>query len=244
MIVPLLIGMVVGAALGAAALWAMLSSDRLSERALAKVLQASSDGWLIIQQGQRYLMRQVQHDDGAITAMVDDQKHHWEGDDMMHTMAGVPLGLAVAGPASVVDVETAAAVEHVDTQQDMPQLHQDDQLSVGQIRDSLQVGQVQTDQGVVSLINPFTTVDAKVTDLRGIVKGMRHAGTSDLPRKAAENARLAERATKGTDLGSIGQIGSIFGAFLLGAITVEFIAGGGGASVPSVGLTLLPLLWP
>jgi hypothetical protein len=93
------------------------------------------------------------------------------------------------------------------------------------------------------LINPFTTVDGKITDLRGIVKGMRHAGTSDLPRKAAENAKLAERASKGADLGQVGYVGSLFAAFLLGAITVEFIAGGGASGV-SVGISLMPVIWP
>jgi hypothetical protein len=73
---------------------------------------------------------------------------------------------------------------------------------------------------------------------------MRHSGTSDLPRKAAENARLAERAAKGTNLGQIGYVGSIFGAFLLGAITVEFIAGGGGGSSIGVGISMMPVILP
>jgi hypothetical protein len=244
MILPLSVGMVLGVVLGAVGLWSLLGNHRLRQRALSKVLQSCPDGWLIVQQGNRYRLRPVQHADGAITAYLDGDKHHWEGDDMMHELAGTPLGMAVAGPASVVDVEAAAAVDHVETEQDMPELEPADQLSVGQIRDKLQVGQVKTDQGVVSLINPFTTVDGRVTDLRGIVGAMRHAGTSDLPRKAAENAKLAERASKGTDLGQIGYVGSMFGAFLLGAITVEFIAGSGGGSVPNVGISLIPVIWP
>ena len=244
MIVPLTVAFIVGTVAGGAALWGLLGNDRIKMRAMAKVLQASADGWLLIQQGQRYLLREVEHDNGAITASIDEETHHWEGDDMMHSLAGVPFGLAVAGPASVVDAETAAAVEHLNPEPEVPALEADEELAAHQIRDRLQVGQVETEQGVVSLINPFTAVDGRITDLRGIVRAMRHSGTSDLPRKAAENARLAERAAKGTNLGQIGYVGSIFGAFLLGAITVEFIAGGGGGSSIGVGISVMPVIWP
>jgi hypothetical protein len=245
MILEVLFGMVLGGLLGAVCLWSVLGHDRLRLPALSKVLSSSPDGWLIIQQGNRYRLRPVQHDDGAITVDLDGEKHHWEGDDKMHELGGTPLGMAVAGPASVVDVETAAAVKHADIEDDMPELEPGDQLSVGEIREQLQVGQVETEAGIVSLINPFTTVDGKITDLRGIVKGMRHAGTSDLPRKAAENAKLAERASKGADLGQVGYVGSLFAAFLLGAITVEFIAGSGGAGAGvEVPISLMGVLWP
>ncbi|MDR9412768.1 MAG: hypothetical protein RI531_09175, partial [Haloferacaceae archaeon] len=59
------------------------------------------------------------------------------------------------------------------------------------------------------------------------------------PRKAAKNAIEAERATQGIDLSQLTQIGTIFGAFLLGAITVEFIAGGGGGGVDVGGIGLM-----
>ncbi|MDR9412763.1 MAG: hypothetical protein RI531_09145, partial [Haloferacaceae archaeon] len=70
------------------------------------------------------------------------------------------------------------------------------------------------------------------------------ASSPDTPRKAAKNAVEAERANQGMDFGSLMQIGTIFGAFMLGAITVEYIAGGSGGSsvIDGVGLMILPYL--
>ena len=112
---------------------------------------------------------------------------------------------------------------------------------MAEIREGFQVGELETDQGLVSIINPFTDAGGSVVDLRDVVKGLRHGGTSDLPRKAAENARLAERANSGMDWGPALQYGSLFAAFLLGGIMVEYIAGGGGGGGGvSLGLMLMP----
>jgi hypothetical protein len=72
----------------------------------------------------------------------------------------------------------------------------------------------------------------------------------DTPRKAADNAVEAERATQGLSMGKVGDWVQIVGSFLMGAITVEFIAGssgGGGVDVPimvmpDVAFSILPAL--
>jgi len=51
MIVPLTVAFIVGTVAGGAALWGLLGNDRIKMRAMAKVLQASADGWLLILSG-------------------------------------------------------------------------------------------------------------------------------------------------------------------------------------------------
>ncbi|WP_182013505.1 hypothetical protein [Haloquadratum walsbyi] len=71
----------------------------------------------------------------------------------------------------------------------------------------------------------------------------RHAADPQTPVKAAKNAVEAERAVSSFDLGQLSQIAGLFGAFLLGAITVEFIAGAdSGSGGIDVGLQIASLL--
>jgi len=63
-------------------------------------------------------------------------------------------------------------------------------------------------------------------------------------RRLRQAAAERDRQDTGIDLSQLSQIGTIFGAFLLGAITVEFIAGSGsgGVDVGGIGLMILTLL--
>ena len=240
MIVEISVGVVIGLLLGMLLTLSLISSSWLRPRVLRKVLNSNPEGWLIIQRGQRYTIQPAEHADGGLTVEIGEETHHYERPEMMHDLMGVPVGLALAGPSSLVDVEAAASMEHLEQQQDVPSLSEHEQLSVAELRESLHIGELETDDGLVSIINPFTDAGGTVVDLRDVVKGLRHGGTSDLPRKAAENARLAERANSGMDWGPALQYGSLFAAFILGGIMVEYIAGGSSGGSLSVGLMLMP----
>ena len=244
MIVEISVGVVIGVLLGMVLTFSIITTGWMRPRILRKILNSNAEGWLIIQRGQRYTIQPAEHADGGLTVEIGEETHHYERPEMMHDLMGVPVGLALAGPSSLVDVEAAAGMEHLEHQEDIPTLTEDEELSVAEIREDFQVGELETDQGLVSIINPFTDVGGSIVDLRDVVKGLRHGGTSDLPRKAAENARLAERANSGVNLGSALQIGSLFAAFILGGIMVEYIAGGSGGSsvVDGVGLMIMPWL--
>ena len=240
MILEISVGVVLGVVLGVLLTLSLITSSWLRPRMLRKILNSHAEGWLIIQRGQRYTMQPAVHADGGLTVEIGEETHHFERPEMMHDLMGVPLGLGLVGPTTLVDVEAAASMEHLEEQEDVPTISDDDQLSVEEVRQDFQVGELETDDGLVSIINPFTDAGGTVVDLRHVVKGLRHGGTSDLPRKAAENARLAERANKGMDWGPALQYGSLFAAFLLGGIMVEYIAGGGGGGSLNVGLMLMP----
>jgi hypothetical protein len=241
MIVEISVGVVIGLVLGMLLTLSIITTGWMRPRILRKILNSNAEGWLIIQRGQRYTIQPAEHADGGLTVEIGEETHHYERPEMMHDLMGVPVGLALAGPSSLVDVEAAAGMEHLEQDQEIPTLTEDEQISVAEIREDFQVGELETDHGLVSIINPFTEAGGSVVDLRDVVKGLRHGGTSDLPRKAAENARLAERANSGMDWGPALQYGSLFAAFLLGGIMVEYIAGGasGGGGV-SLGLMLMP----
>jgi hypothetical protein len=244
MIVEISVGVVLGVVLGMVLTLSIITTGYMRPRILRKILNSNAEGWLIIQRGQRYTIQPAVHADGGLTVEIGDETHHFERPEMMHDLMGVPVGLALAGPTSLVDVEAAAAMGAMDPDEDVEILDEDDQLPVGEIRESLHVTDLETDDGLISIINPFTDVGGSVVDLRDVVKGLRHGGTSDLPRKAAENARLAERANNGLNMGAALQYGSLFAAFLLGGIMVEYIAGGGGAGGGSINLGLMLMPWP
>jgi len=244
MIVEMSVGAVIGVVLGMLLTLSIITTGYMRPRILRKILNSNAEGWLIIQRGQRYTIQPAEHADGGLRVEIGDETHHFERPEMMHDLMGVPVGLALAGPTSLVDVEAAAAMGAMDPDEDVEILDEDDQLPVGEIRESLHVTDLETDDGLISIINPFTDVGGSVVDLRDVVKGLRHGGTSDLPRKAAENARLAERANNGLNMGAALQYGSLFAAFLLGGIMVEYIAGGGGAGGGSINLGLMLMPWP
>jgi len=211
-------------------------SSWLREWHFKKFLNSTSNGWLLFQEGKDYSFKELAFDEDLGAYFVEDddgeQLYFEDENGRMGNLEGKPLGLASSQGRPIVSVEDAEhATAFDDKRSDIPPLEDDDHISIGQVRDSLQVARIERDAGPdVEVINPFfdRTEQAEIVDLRPTFQLFRRSARPDTPRKAAKNAVEAERAKSGPDLGQIGFVGTIFGAFLLGAITVEFIAGGGG----------------
>ena len=213
-------------------------------RRLSKFLSSSNNGWLLYQEGGEYDLKKLHFDEDLDCYYIERAGERLYFEDHISRMGrimGHPLGLASSQGRAVVnahDAELATAMDEK-TNNKNP-VDDDDVMQVGTMRESLHVARIEKDRGNnVDVINPFADLDdhPSIVDLRPTWQLFRRAARPDTPRKAAKNAVEAERAKSGPDLGQIGYVGSLFAAFLLGAITVEFIAGGG-ASVPSVGIMI------
>jgi len=220
-----------------------------ANRHLRKFLNANKEGWVLTQRGNRYTVDPVTRDadSDAFVVEFDEQKEYIEDNiGMMHYLEGVPFGLRNENARPVVDA-TAAAVAQTEAQKinDEHQLSVDDSLTLSEIIDRLTVGTVYTENGAVMVVNPFHAIkdEPDVVDLRSVMRLFRHDADPKTPIKAAKNAIEAERAVSGFDWGNAAQIGGMLGAFFLGAIVVEYIAGaGGGVPEVNLGLMILPLL--
>jgi hypothetical protein len=206
-----------------------------------KFLNSTSNAWLLWQEGKDYSFKEMAFDESLGAYFIEDdegEKLYLEDEaGRMGNLEGKPLGLASSQGRPIVNIEDAEhATAFDDKRSDKPPLQDDDHISMGQVRESLQVAHIERGQGQpdVEVINPFFQREdnPQIVDLRPTFQLFRRSARPDTPRKAAKNAVEAERAKSGPDLGQIGFVGTIFGAFLLGAITVEFIAGGGGGGVP------------
>jgi len=119
MIVEISVGVVIGVILGMLLTLSIITTGWMRPRILRKVLNSNTEGWLIIQRGQRYSIQPAEHADGGLTVEIGEETHHYERPEMMHDLMGVPVGLALAGPSSLVDVEAAAGMEHLEHQEDI-----------------------------------------------------------------------------------------------------------------------------
>jgi|AKVG01.1.fsa_nt_gi hypothetical protein len=214
------------------------------KKALDYVLGGSaSDGWLMVQRGNKYELEAAEYRSDADAYVVTDE----EGEEqffedsagLMHTFRGVPLGIATDEARPIVDGDTAqVATAAGEKMTDGGVLTSDQQLSVNDVRKRLKVGEVNTQYGSVHIVNPFHRKDDEpdIVDLREAVRLFPNKTSPDTPRKAADNAVEAERATGGLDVGQLTDWVQIVGSFLMGAIVTEYIAGssggGGGVEIP------------
>jgi hypothetical protein len=217
-------------------------------RHLKKFLNSNKEGWLLTQRGNRYTLDPVTRDadSDAFTVEFDGETEYVEDNvGMMHYLGGVPFGLRNENARPIVDA-TSAAVAQTETGKinDEHQLSVDDSLTLSQIIDRLTVGTVYTENGSVMIVNPFHALEDEpdIVDLRSVMRLFRHDADPKTPIKAAKNAIKAERAVSGFDWSNAAQIGGMLGAFLLGAIATEFIAGSAGGGMPEVNLGLMILL--
>jgi hypothetical protein len=201
----------------------------------------------------------------------DDDKLVFEDTSLMSELFGKPFGISVSGSGVIGDAGTAVVGDEVGSKENHDQeidiadeatADEDDPdgwgfgdetmadggtvtLETESLKDRLLAGRVGTANGYqIQYINPFVTVprDEQLVDARGLTKLLRHSGGPKTPVKAAETRAIAENKLK--DSGTWDKLinnGSLIAAFLMGAITVEYIAGGGGGGV-SVGLFLAPML--
>jgi hypothetical protein len=228
--------------------------DKFGDSIIAWVLKGSPDGWVLSQRGNHYELEPLERDDKNGTYRVGDEDDgEWIEDDLgrMHHFNGIPLGLHLDEYRQVTDVQDAAVTTGTETRKvtDGGELDLSGGLSLEEIQDHLLVGETHIRGGGRALIvNPYLPVDdtPDVVDLRDTMRAFRHAADPQNPVKAAENAKEAERAAQGMDWGNAAQVGGMIMAFLMGAITVEYIAGGsggGGVSVPML-VSMLSVMVP
>ena len=223
-------------------------TDWRINRRKKKLANISNDGWLWVQRGNQYELEQLHRDSDADAYYVerpDGSKEYYEDNiGMMHTWQGVPFGIATDRSRVIADAETAQIAATVDQKEESNELVDEDSVfRLGDIMKHLTVGQIDAQGQRAIIVNPFHRRDEEpdIVDVRPVTKLMRRGARPDTPRKAAKNAIEAERATSGVDFSSFVQIGSLFAAFFLGGIMVEYIAGsgGGGIDVGGIGLMIL-----
>lgn len=205
---------------------------------LKQVFRSNKDGWALVQRGKKYSLEPLTRDEEMNAWRIgDEDEAEWKEDpaDLMHSIHGVPLGLCLGEKRPMADIEAAAAGEKSSEKAtDGGLLSQNDKLSLEEIQDRLVVGKLQGAQKSIMYVNPFVETPYDFVDLRNITKLFRHDADSDTPRKAAKNAKEAERAFD--KYGGIKEFGKIVTAFMLGAIATYIGGsgggGGGGGGVP------------
>jgi len=219
--------------------------SKFADDIISWVLADNSEGWVISQQGNNYSFEPLETtpEPHQWTINPDEETEEYVADNigLMHTLNGVPMGLHLEGRRPVMDVQTASVASAQNRKlTDGGTLSNDAQLSLEDIQQRLVVGRVQTREGPHTIVNPFHDEDDEpdIVDLRSTMRLLKNAADSRTPVKAAKNAVEAERAVQGMDWGNAAQIGGLIAAFLMGAITVEYIAGSsaGGGSGIDVGL--------
>lgn len=226
--------------------------SRFGDKIIAWVLKSNKDGWVLTQRGNKYTLEQLSDDPESEELKIEHNDSEEIIEDRlgkMHNFKGVPLGLRNDKHRPVVDVETAeVAVESDKKVTDGGEIKADDEMSLTEIQNHLLIGSMNTASGnQIRYVNPFLEPDEDIVDLRDTMQLFRHASSPTTPIKAAKNAVEAERAVSSFDLGQVGQLAGMLGAFLLGAIVTEFIAGssgsgGGGGGGVDIGLQIVSTL--
>jgi hypothetical protein len=216
--------------------------EKFGDGIIKWVLKSNQDGWVLVQDGQQYRLEPLEEADQSDVYQLDDGETMIEDRlDMMHLFGTVPLGLRLESRRPVVDIQSASAAAGEEKKlADGGELTTESTLSVKEIENRLKVGSVRTQQGVADIINPFHLREDEpdIVDLRPTVRLFENAADPETPVRAAKNAVEAERAVQGMDWGNAAQIGGMITAFLMGAITVEYIAGGSSGGGVNVGLML------
>jgi hypothetical protein len=223
---------------------------------LIKLGIRSGGDWLLKPVGgTRYELVQVEYDDAEGKAWRagdddDEDREYWDDTGgRMRTLFGKSFGLAVDDVASVVDpVDCAVGNAEAEKATDGGLLESaTETFSLEEIRDRAHIGTLEKKyQGGlerrVEFINPFVEIgpdddgaEGEIVDVRDSVELLSKNGSPETPRKTAENAAAAERAFE--DWGELKRNISLISAFIIGAITAEFIAGSGGGG-GAIGLTI------
>lgn len=239
-LVTILMWSILGLLLGIVfTIFAAGSSKTLRNAIMKQVFRSNKDGWALVQRGKKYSLEPLTRDEDMNAWRIGDEEDaEWKEDpaDLMHSMFGVPLGLCLGEKRAISDIEAAAAGESAaDKVTDGGRLTQDQELSLSEIQDRLVVGKLKGAQQSIMYVNPFVDTDGNFVDLRNITKLFRHDADSDTPRKAAKNAKEAERTFD--KYGGIKEFGKIVTAFMLGAIATYIGGsggggGGGGVAIP------------
>ena len=227
--------------------------SKFGDKIISWVLSANKDGWVLTQRGNKYSLDQLGRDAESEKFKIVNDETETETEEIiedrlgkMHNFAGVPLGLRNESQRPIVDIESAEVAQAADEKvTDGGRISPEDMISIGDMQKHLMIGSMETDSGnSIRYINPFIdTHGHDIVDLRETMRLFRHAADPQTPVKAAKNAVEAERAVSSFDLGQLSQIAGLLGAFLLGAITVEFIAGSNsGAGGIDVGLQIVSML--
>jgi hypothetical protein len=224
---------------------------------LIKLGVRSGGDWLLKPVGgTRYELVQVEYDDAEGKAWRsgdddDEEREYWDDSGArMRTLFGKSFGLAVDDVSSVVDpVDCAVGKAEAKKATDGGLLESaTETFSLEEIRDRAHIGTLEKKyQGGlerrIEFINPFVSIapddegaNGQVVDVRDSVELLSKNGSPETPRKTAENAAAAERAFD--DWSELKRNISLISAFLIGAITAEFIAGSGGGGGGTIGLTL------
>jgi hypothetical protein len=213
---------------------------RLRAWALDYVLGGSSDdGWLMVQSGNRYALEPAEYRPDANAYVVgsgEDERFFEDRAGLMHSWRGVPVGMVTDSDRPIVDIDTASTAAGADQKMtDGGKLAASSKLSVEEIANRLKVGEVDTQYGTSHIVNPFHRVEDEpdVVDLRPATRLFPSETDPDTPRKAADNALEAERATDGLNVGKLTDWVQIVGSFLMGAIVTEYIAGSSAAAAAS-----------
>lgn len=215
----------------------MSSLSYLTKWALGVGLNASDDGWLLMQNGNHYELCAVDRGEDNDTLLLERDGDQIEITDelgLMHQLNGVPLGLASDASPATSGVRSDAAD---DALPDGGEAGADATVSLQEIGDEMNIETVSTATGVAHLINPWLhrREQSEVVDIRPTARLFRGNATPQTPRKTAENAVEDERNSGGMDVGQLTEYAMLLGAFVVGGIMTEFIAGsssGGGVEVP------------
>ena len=218
--------------------------QKLAGWAFKKLLRSNGDGWVLTQRGNQYTIDPVERDAETDAYITNDGEYLEDHIGRMKILHGVPFGLRLEQFRQVTDVEDAAVASAADDKvTDGGQLDVNEPITIAQIIERLKVGELFTNNGRIVIVNPFHRLSDQpdIVDLRPTMRLFRHGADPNTPQKAATNAVEAERAKQPRDLTGLAQMGSVFGAFLLGAIVVEYFGGGGGGGGSiDIGLMILP----
>lgn len=243
-----LAGLVAGFVLAPLALLILAPEVNGVAKFLIKTGIRSGDGWIAVQRGNSYELVEVEYDAADAKAYVaeggDDREFFEDPKGLMQTLWKTPFGFSFEGSPAVLDSVTATvAGEYGDLVADGGPIGADERFSLDELRSKAHVGTIEKNYGEVKhrieYINPFVNVrEGVVADARKVVNLLSNAGTSETPRKTAENAAQAERAFE--NWGDLKRTGSMIAAFVVGGIMVYIaMSNGGGGGGGSGGVSLM-----
>jgi len=232
MVVNLILALFLGVAIGFGLfVYGAGNSEALRGVTLRNLLRSNKEGWALVQKGTKYELEPLTRDEEVQAYRIGDKNSGSYLDDtgLMHTLEGTPLGLALEGKRPMVDIETAVAAEGASQMiADGGELARDQQLSIQDMQDRLKIGEVHGQNRSVMYVNPFVDRDKSedIVDLRNITQLLRYNTDSDTPRKAAKNAKEAERAFE--KYGGVKEVGKALAYVMVGAIATYIGTTGGG----------------
>lgn len=232
-----------GLMLGTVLTISLAGSDLFRDRLLKRIFRSNKDGWALVQRGNTYTLDPLTRDsDQRAYRIGPEEEAEWKEDpaDLMHSIYGIPLGLALEEKRPLVDAQTAAATEAAaDMETDGGVIKDDDEFTVDELTEKLMIGKQIGRERTLVYCNPYIAKDRlpDLVDLRNITKAMRHDTGSDAPRKSAKNAVEAERDLKGGS--GLKRSASLLAAAMVGGILVYIGGSGGGGGGGGVDIPIM-----